>query len=105
MQVSTQYSSRFIRAALLGGTAIAFVAATPAMAQGAADDDSANNEIIVTAQKREQSIQDVPIAVTSLGSDAMEANKIEDVADLTGLVPGLVMRNTAGSVPGMKYSV
>ncbi|MCQ4005311.1 hypothetical protein, partial [Klebsiella pneumoniae] len=54
---------------LSGVAAIAMLAnAAPAMAQAASADaadidDSNTNEIIVTAQKREQSLQDVPISM------------------------------------------
>jgi len=84
---------------LLWGTASVSAALTAlhgaAYAQ-ASDQTGGVNEIIVTAQKREQSIQDVPIAVTALDNTALEANRVESVADLTGLAPGLVARTTAG---------
>ena len=91
---------------LLAGTAIVAVGAVfgTAHAQDAGDSYGVN-EIIVTAQKREQSIQDVPIAVTAISGEAMKANKIEDVTDLTGLVPGLVMRNTAGSLAAISFAM
>ena len=62
-------------------TAVALIA-PPAMAQ---DDKSGLEEIVVTAQKREQSVQDVPIAVTALSGDALAANRVTDVTDLTSL--------------------
>ncbi|MBM3595055.1 MAG: TonB-dependent receptor, partial [Alphaproteobacteria bacterium] len=93
---------------LLVGTAMVaagFSAGTIAAQAQDAEDSAGIQEIIVTAQKREQSIQDVPIAVTALDSSAIAANKIEDVADLTGLVPGLVMRNTAGSLAAISFAM
>ncbi len=53
-------------------------------------------EVIVTAQKREQSLQDVPVAVTALTQDALEVNKIINVNDLSGMAPGLTVRPAAG---------
>ncbi len=90
---------------LLAGSAIVAAGALAATAHAQEADESFSNEIIVTAQKREQSIQDVPIAVTALGGDALAANKIENVANLTGLVPGLVMRNTAGSLAAISFAM
>lgn len=71
------------------------VAAVPAIAQEPADGPMLE-EIIVTAQKREQSLQDVPIAVTALSEDALKANRVTDVTDLSGLAPGLTVRTAAG---------
>ncbi|HKT76427.1 MAG TPA: TonB-dependent receptor [Sphingobium sp.] len=53
-------------------------------------------DIIVTAQKREQSVQDVPIAVTALNRDLLEANRVQSVQDLSGLAPGVTVRPAAG---------
>ena len=75
--------------------AIAGLVATPAMA--AADEDrSGLGVIVVTAQKRAQSVQDVPVAVTALAGDTLQANRILNVTDLTGLAPGVTIRITAG---------
>lgn len=62
-------------------------------------------EIIVTAQKREQSIQDVPIAVSAVGQASLQANRVVSVADLTGLAPGLVTKQTAGSLRALSFSM
>lgn len=72
------------------GTALA----TPAMAQdggeatprGAADDD---NVIIVTAQKREEAIIDVPIAMTALSAQALDDRKIEGGSELLRAIPNV----------------
>lgn len=53
-------------------------------------------EIIVSAQRRDQSLQEVPIAVTALSSQALETNQIETVGDLPNLAPSLVV-NTFGN--------
>lgn len=46
-------------------------------------------EIIVTAQKREESLQDTPISIAALSSRALENKGINDVTDLRSAVPGL----------------
>ncbi|BFM15638.1 TonB-dependent receptor [Maricurvus nonylphenolicus] len=51
-------------------------------------------EIVVTAQKREQSLQDVPVAVTAYDSQAMKAQGIDDAVDLNTASPS-VNFNTA----------
>ena len=50
-------------------------------------------EIIVTAQKREQSVQEVPIAVSAFGQDFLEDAGIEDILELQFFVPGLTVYN------------
>jgi iron complex outermembrane receptor protein len=55
---------------------------------------SALEEVIVTAQKREQNLQDVPMAITALGRELLEDNEITNIQDLTKLVPSLSMTAT-----------
>ncbi len=50
---------------------------------------SALEEVIVTAQKREQNLQDVPMAISALARELLENNEINTVQDLTKLVPSL----------------
>lgn len=46
-------------------------------------------EIVVTAQKREENLQKVPLAITTLDSDLLEKRAISDPGQLNGLVPGV----------------
>ena len=55
-------------------------------------------EIIVTAQKREQNILEVPISITALGSDEISARGIRDFKDLSLAVPGLAVSDSGGYV-------
>ena len=48
-------------------------------------------EIVVTAQKRAQSVQDVPVAVTVMDSQLMEAMGIQSFNDLTKASPSLTI--------------
>ncbi|WP_051748889.1 TonB-dependent receptor [Nevskia soli] len=61
---------------------------TPAKAaeQGATE---TLGQVVVTAQKREQKLQDVPIAVTAITAKELESRGIQDIADLSALSPGL----------------
>ncbi len=88
-----------IRAGLWIGTGLATFALTSvaAYAQAAAEEDSSGlEEIVVTAQKREQSLQDVPVAVTAISQASLEANRIVNVSDLSGLAPNVTVRPAAG---------
>ncbi|SBV34529.1 TonB-dependent receptor [uncultured Sphingopyxis sp.] len=57
--------------------------------QSTTGDDYRGNEIVVTAQKRVESIQDVPIAVTALSQDDLNEQKIESGSDIMRAVPNL----------------
>lgn len=52
------------------------------------------SEIVVTAQKREQSLQDVPIVVTALGQQVLQDAGVRDVKDLAQVTPGLMVTST-----------
>ncbi len=45
------------------------------------------DEVVVTATKRVESIQDVPVSVTFVGADTMAKVGITDVEDLSALIP------------------
>lgn len=55
-------------------------------------------DIVVTAQKRSQSLQKVPLAVTAFGSAELEARGLMNVADIATLTPGLSLNANAGVV-------
>jgi iron complex outermembrane receptor protein len=86
------------RTAFLLGTALS---SSQAFAQAAlATEEAAQSggieEIVVTAQKREQSLQDVPISITALTANAIAVNRIQDVRDLNALAPSLSIRLSNG---------
>jgi len=83
---------------LLGAAASAVSMASPAVAQDEAVGTGGLEEIVVTAQKREQSLQDVPIAVTALTQDTLQANRITNVNELGSIAPGLTVRPSAGGI-------
>lgn len=56
-------------------------------------DELVIEEVIVTAQKREQSIQDVPIAVSAFDQEFLNDAGIDDVLELQFFVPGLTIYN------------
>src|ERR1044072_7805669 len=74
---------------VLAGTALAAMAPGFALAEEAAPEEM--EEITVTAQLREQSLQDVPIAMQVVDKSLIEDVAAEDMSDLNGFVPGLVV--------------
>src|SRR5690606_29989981 len=113
-----------LSAAVLGALALAFAGAAPAQeAAPAGDTETAGQAagqtagqaapqaaqqpqasaqeapatlatMTVTAQKREEQMQDVPIAVTSLSQPLLQDNGVRDIKDMQQLVPGLTVTST-----------
>jgi len=76
---------------------MALVQAPLALAQEpAAEDDQAAtlDRIVVTAQKREEALQDVPVVVTALSQRMLEQSGVHDIKDLQTVVPGLTVTST-----------
>ena len=65
--------------------------------------DLALEGIIVTAQKREQSLQQVPISIAVFGEEAIDALNAENVGDLDTFTPGLSINDTSVTQPS--YSI
>ncbi len=72
--------------------------ALPAFAQDAApaakQEAKTLDTLVVTAQKREEVMQDVPIAVTALSQQTLQDTGVRDIKDLQILVPGLTVTST-----------
>ncbi len=56
-----------------------------------------SEEIVVTAQKRSESVQDVPIAVTAMTAEMRDLMGVISIGELTDFTPGLFLRDHAGS--------
>ena len=56
-------------------------------------------EIIVTAQKRSESLNDVPLSITAASGDQLADQGITDVADLVKVVPGFTYTESAYATP------
>src|SRR5688572_11018296 len=53
--------------------------------------------VTVTARKREETLQEVPVAVTAFTADALDRLNVEDLSDLDGQVPNLTIYAARGS--------
>ena len=102
------------RAVFLSGAALASFSATPLAAQNAADttadysaiqDDGAaaaadvdeGNEIIVTARRRVERLQDVPIAITAFSGDQLEQSGAIDITDIAQVTPSVTLEPSRGT--------
>ncbi len=87
------------RFTLLIVSSVLALAATPAYAQQAApaeEEASGITDIVVTAQRRNESVQDVPIAISAFSSEQMEAQGISNTLQLGQYVPNLFALSNTG---------
>ena len=88
----------FIRALLLAGIALpGCMTSIPTLAQDAAADEADSGEIIVTARRREESLQDVPIAVTAYLGAQLEAQGALDITDIGDTTPNVTVEVSRGT--------
>ena len=102
---------RRILAGLLASTVMsapvtAFAQDTAAGEQPAATtaEQSEGNDIIVTAQKRAESLQDVPIAITALGTKTLDDLQVDQFEDYARLVPSLSFKGGGSGGTGPAHT-
>lgn len=77
----------------VAGLAAALAAvASPAAAQNNAAAEDTSDQIIVTAQFREQNLQDTPIAITAMSAEMMEARSQTSIADVASQAPSVTLK-------------
>lgn len=89
----------FARSVLLSGVALSSITiALPASAQEAtaAEDEGDRSEIVVTARRRDEDVQSVPIVINAYSAEDLAERNIQTLADLGNSTPGIVMNNIAG---------
>ncbi|MCW3846711.1 TonB-dependent receptor [Sphingomonas sp. LB-2] len=90
------------RTILFAGAAFAALTAVPALAQDTPPADTQasegyDGEIVVTARRREESLQDVPIAVTAFSGAALEQNGALDITDVAATTPNVTLEVSRGT--------
>jgi len=68
----------------------------PPPAEPAVAERRAIEEVIVSARKRKEPIQDVPVSVSAFSGDQLDARGLDDVRDLQQVVPGLTVTDLGG---------
>lgn len=77
-----------MKIAILSATALSATLAVPALAQSA-ENASASNEIIVTAQRRQERLEDVPMSVAALAPETLEKANVTNIHELGRIAPGV----------------
>ncbi len=89
-------ASRLACQVSLSVVALATLAAPAVTHAQEAQSDGGLDEIVVTAQKREQNLQDVGVSVSALPADQLSALGIVDAKDIARAIPGVVFDSSAG---------
>jgi outer membrane receptor protein involved in Fe transport len=79
---------------------LAAACSTTALAQSTAQPDTAADDIVVTAQKREQRIEDVPVTVTALTGRRLAEIGVSELDEVAAFVPGLQVQEQSANNPG-----
>ncbi|QJQ33236.1 TonB-dependent receptor [Sphingomonas lacunae] len=92
---------------MMGASVLALAIATPAYAQDnpQADEDNGafGGDIVVTAQRQSERLQDVPIAVSAFSAESLEAQQIENTSDLQLTLPNVTF--TKGNFTSASFTI
>ena len=91
--------------ALMGASCLAMVWAGTATAQEAAPASAGLQEIVVTAQKRAENMQNTPLAVSALTGEALEARRISDISNIGSVAPNLTTSITPASTTNITVHI
>ncbi|WP_010408739.1 TonB-dependent receptor [Citromicrobium sp. JLT1363] len=64
-----------------------------------------SNEIIVTARKKEENLQDVPLSVAALGEEQIDAQKIRDLSDVSTGIPNVSFQDVGTQKGTANFSI
>jgi iron complex outermembrane receptor protein len=99
-----RFSGKALRLALLAGagglsiaTAHAQAAASPGAAQEGLSDRGGLEDIVVTARRVEERLQDVPLSISAFSTEALDKQQIRSVNDLASTVPNMKILPTASA--------
>ena len=92
-------SIRFVRCALLANAAFAAFPAVPAFAQQAEEATAADDSgaIVVTARRREESLIDVPIAISAISGQQLDKAGAIDITDISNSTPNVTLETSRGT--------
>jgi outer membrane receptor protein involved in Fe transport len=97
-----------IRTGLIASVSFVGLLSAPALGQattqaGSAAVDAGIEEIVVTAQRTAQSLQDVPIAVSAFSAEALQRQQIQNSSDLQLTLPNITF--TKGNFTGSSFTI
>lgn len=87
--------------ASVGALSLSGFSAAAQIEEAEVEDTAILNVVVVTAQKRAEDIQDVPIAISAFSGDLVESKVIDDAIDLSFSVPNLTVDTFGASLRGV----
>ena len=82
---------------LLGATVL-MSCGSPGMAQNSGAAPGALEEIIVTAERRQERLEDVPVSIAAFSQETMDSQGLRNIDDVARLTPGVNFQRTGGSL-------
>ncbi len=99
MSIQSKHKSQLLkRSALALAIATALSANVQAQQEADTENDNILEEVIVTASKREATVQELSMSVTAVGMEALERAQITDISRLETMVPGLQVASSGNEV-------
>ena len=93
--MTAQFRSRLARRLIAGVSLLGLIPITPALAQDAGDD--LMSDIVVTARRVEERLQDVPISITVYNQQQLDNRNVTTATDLATYTPSLASNNRFGA--------
>ena len=93
----------YLRLCILSTLGLCAMSATAATANPISDDSLPQvelDEIVVTAQKRAESITDVPLTVTALSGESLARIGVDEFDEVAAYIPGLIVQEQSPNNPG-----
>jgi iron complex outermembrane receptor protein len=92
-------SIRLVRCALFASAALAGLPAAPAFAQQAEEATAADDSgaIVVTARRREESLLEVPIAISAVSGEQLDKSGAIDITDISNSTPNVTLETSRGT--------
>lgn len=95
----------FVKTSLAASIGLAITASLAQAEENTAESNLALEEVVVTAQKREQNLQDTPIAIAAYDQQAIEDQQVYDIADVTTSAPNVQIAPSPGGSTGATVTI
>jgi len=100
-RIASRFKNHIIIPSVISAVALTAIATSPGVF---AEDGLALEEVMVTARKREESLQDIAVSVTSV-TEELKAASLRDVKDLQDYTPNIYLERNQGTPGGLNASI